>query len=201
VVGVGTQRNGFPLFGLEFTFTKPTEPGEIVVVGISAAVARDIRAAAPLKILEDGVTVPYPVVRGWNVEAASATSRQQSALGAGRALFMQFQSPYEAGRSVVMLTAITPDDLLEGSKMLLTGPVQSQTKGDLVLIEPGEKEPKVTSITAGARYATGKEGSYSALESFLYTRPIAYYGAIAGSVLLLVGTIWFFVRRRRARKK
>jgi hypothetical protein len=197
LVGLATQRNGFPLFGLTFTHDKPAEPGELVVVGISAAIARDIRAAAPLKILEDGVTVPYPVVRGWNVEAASATSLQKSALGAGRALFMQFQSPYEAGRSVIMLTAVTPDDLLAASKLLLLGPVQSQTTGDLVLIEPGEKEPKITSIAVGARYATGKEGSYSALESFLYTRPIAYYGAIAGSVLVLVGAIWFFVRRRR----
>jgi hypothetical protein len=201
LVGLATQRNGFPLFGLTFTHDKPAEPGEIVMVGISSAVSRDIRAAAPLKILEDGVTVPYPVVRGWNVDAVSATSRQQSALGAGRALFMQFESPYEAGRSVVMLTAITQDDLLQASKLLLTGPVQSQTHGDLVLIEPGEKEPKVTSIAAGAHYATGKEGSYSAVESFLYTRPVAYYGAIAASVLVLVAVIYFVLRRRRKAKK
>ena len=201
LVGLATQRNGFPLFGLTFTHERPAEPGEIVMVGISSAVSRDIRAAAPLKILEDGVTVPYPVVRGWNVDAVSATSRQQSALGAGRALFMQFESPYEAGRSVVMLTAITQDDLLQASKLLLTGPVQSQTRGDLVLIEPGEKEAKVTSITVGARYATGKEGSYSAVESFLYTRPVAYYGAIAASVLVLVAVIYFVLRRRRKAKK
>jgi hypothetical protein len=141
------------------------------------------------------------VVRGWNVEAASATSLQKSALGTGRALFMQFQSPYEAGRSVVMLTAITPEDLTAASRLLLTGPVQSQTRGDLVLIEPGDPDPKVTSISAGERYATGKKGSYSAMESFLYTRPIAYYGAIALSLLAVVGALYYVLRRRRARKK
>jgi cellulose synthase (UDP-forming) len=201
LVGLATQRNGFPLFELTFTHERPTQPGEILVVGTASTISRDIRAAAPLKILEDGVTVPYPVVRGWNVEAASATSLQKSTLGPGRALFMQFQSPYEAGRSVVMLTAITPDDLTAASRLLLTGPVQSQTRGDLVLIEPGDPEPKVTSISAGERYATGKKGSYSAVESFLYTRPIAYYGAIALSLLAFVGALYYVLRRRRARKK
>jgi hypothetical protein len=200
LVGLATQRNGFPLFGLTFTHDKPSEPGEILVVGTAATISRDMRAAAPLKLLEEGVEVPYPVVRGWNVEAASATSRQQSALGAGRALFMQFQSPYEAGRSVLMLVANGGEELNNASRMLLTGPVQSQTRGDLVLIEPGDKEPKVTAISAGARYATGKKGSYSALESFLYTRPIAYYGAIALALLLFVGAAYYVIRKRRAKK-
>jgi cellulose synthase (UDP-forming) len=200
LVGLATQRNGFPLFGLTFTHDKPSAPGEILVVGTVATINRDMRAAAPLKLLDDGVEVPYPVVRGWNVEASSATSKQQSALGSGRALFMQFQSPYEAGRSVLMLVANGPEELNNASRMLLTGPVQSQTRGDLVLIEPGDKEPKVTAIAAGSRYATGKEGSYSAVESFLYTRPVAYYGAIALALLLFVAAAYYFIRKRRAKK-
>ena len=200
LVGLATQRNGFPLFGLTFTHEKPTEPGEILVVGTSATISRDMRAAAPLKLLDDGIEVPYPVVRGWNVEASSATSKQQSALGSGRALFMQFQSPYEAGRTVVMLVANGADELNMASRMLLTGPVQSQTKGDLVLLEPGDKEPKVTSLNSGPRYATGKKGSYSAVESFLYTRPLAYYGAIALSLLAFVAALYYVIRRRRAKK-
>jgi hypothetical protein len=201
LVGLATQRNGFPLFELAFTHEKPPGPGEILVVGTTAAVSRDIRAAAPRKILEEGVTVPYPVVRGWNVEAATATSLQQSSLGPGRALFMQFQSPFEPGRSVVMLTALTPDDLVAASRLLLTGPVQSQTRGDLVLIEPGEKEAKVTAISTGERYATGKKGSYSAIESFLYTRPLAYYGAIGIALLAFAGALYYLLARLRAKRK
>ncbi|HET6264987.1 MAG TPA: UDP-forming cellulose synthase catalytic subunit [Usitatibacter sp.] len=201
LVGLATQRNGFPLFGLTFTYDKPAEAGEILVVGAAPAVDREIRTAAPLKLLEDGVTVPYPVVRGWNTEATAATSRQQSALGAGRGLLMQFQSPYQAGRSVVMLTAASADDLLATSRMVLTGTVQSQSRGDLVLIETGEKEPKVTAIEAGARYATGKKGTYSPLESFLYTRPIAYYGVIGLSLLLFVSALYFVLKRWRAKRR
>jgi hypothetical protein len=114
---------------------------------------------------------------------------------------MQFQSPYQAGRSVVMLTAASADDLLATSRMVLTGTVQSQSRGDLVLIETGEKEPKVTAIEAGARYATGKKGTYSPLESFLYTRPIAYYGVIGLSLLLFVSALYFVLKRWRAKRR
>jgi repressor LexA len=73
-------------------------------------------------------------------------------------------------------------------------------EGDLVLLEPGEKEPKVTALNSGPRYATGKKGSYSAVESFLYTRPLASYGAIALSLLAFVAALYYIIRRRRAKK-
>ena len=201
LVGLATQRNGFPMFGLTFTYDKPQETGELLVVGASPAIDREIRSAAPLKLLEDGVTVPYPVVRGWNTDVSSAMSRQQSALGTGRGLLMQFQSPYQAGRSVVMLTASSADDLLATSQLLLTGQVQSQAKGDLVLIEPGTPDPKVTSMDAGARYATGKKGSYSPVESFLYTRPIVYYSVIGAVILALTAALFYVLRRWRAKRR
>nr|MDQ3028032.1 cellulose biosynthesis cyclic di-GMP-binding regulatory protein BcsB [Pseudomonadota bacterium] len=201
VIGMATQKNGFPLFGLNFTHERPTEAGELLVVGPTAAVAREIRAAAPLKMLEDGVIVPYPVVRGWNTEASVAFSKQQSALGAGRGLLMQFQSPFEAGRSVVMLTAGTAEDVLATSRLMLTGEVQAQARGDLVLIEPGTPDPKITSMEAGVRYATGKKGSYSPVESFLYTRPAVYYSVIALVLLTLAGSLFFMLRRWRNKRR
>jgi hypothetical protein len=170
-------------------------------VGSSAAIDKEIRAAAPLKLLEDGVTVPYPVVRGWNTQTSSAFSRQQSALGTGRGLLMQFQSPYQTGRSVVMLTASGPDDLLATSRLLLTGQVQSQSKGDLVLIEPGPLEPQVTSMEVGLRYATGKKGTYSPVESFLYTSPVIYYSTVALVLVLFAGGLWLALRRWRRKRR
>jgi hypothetical protein len=113
---------------------------------------------------------------------------------------MQFQSPYQTGRSVVMLTASGPDDLLATSQLLLTGQVQSQSKGDLVLIEPGEPEAKVTVMDTGARYATGKKGTYSPVESVLYTRPIVYYSVIAAVLLAGAAALFFLLRRARRRR-
>jgi len=85
--------------------------------------------------------------------------------------------------------------------MLLTGAVQSQSKGDLVLIEPGDKEPKVTAMAAGEHYATGKKGTYSPVESFLYTRPYAYYGVIVLGLLLFTGALYFVLKRWRAKRR
>ena len=114
---------------------------------------------------------------------------------------MQFQSPYQAGRSVVMLTASSADDVLGTSLLLLTGQVQAQTKGDLVLIEAGATEPMVTSMDAGSHYATGKEGTYSPVESFLYTRPEVYYAVIAIALLAGTAALFFVLRRWRAKRR
>ncbi len=201
LVGLATQRNGFPLFGLTYTHERPEANGEMLVVGSTMTIAKDLRAAAPLKMMEDGVTVPYPVVRGWSAEASAATSLQQSALGPERGLMMQFQSPYQAGRTVVMLTGMTGEDVFRASQSLLLGDVQGQTKGDVVLIEPGLPDAKVTSMAAGTRYATGKKGTYSPVESFLYTRPVVYYSAIAAAILAFSAALFFVMRRWRAKRK
>ena len=215
LVGLVTQRNGFPLFGLTFTYDRPAEGAELLVVGPARAIDKDVRAAAPLKMMEDGATVPYPVVRGWNTQTSAATSVQQSALGPGRGLLMQFQSPFQGGRTVTLLTATNAQDLLAVSAAVLKGEVQAQARGDLVLIEPvpatvrpvgaagilDEPEPRVSAQEAGVRYATGKKGTYSPLESFLYTRPIVYYSVIAGTILLLALAAFFALRRWRAHRR
>src|SRR6185436_9057651 len=60
LVGLATQRNGFPLFGITYTDDKPAAAGELLVVGSGTTMARELRAAAPPKMMEDGVVVPYP---------------------------------------------------------------------------------------------------------------------------------------------
>lgn len=201
MIGVATQRNGFPLFEMNITYDRPTTEGEIFVLGRVPTIPEALRQAAPLKILDDGVVVPYPVVRGWNTEfVQSASSKQKSELGAGRSLLMQFESPWFSGRTITMLTSSRAEDLLDSSRALLTATVQGQTKGDLVLIETDGPEPKVSSMAAGPPYATGKRGSYSAVESFLYTRPVAYYGASIVGVILLGGALFYVLRRWRAKR-
>ena len=201
LVGLATQRNGFPLFGLTFTYDAPRTEGEVLIIGRPQSLPRELRAAAPLKMLDDGVTVPYPVVRGWNNEAVAAVSKQQSALGPGRGLLMQFQSPFQAGRTVVMLTASKTEDLFNASQALLTTAAQSQSRGDVVLIEPGQPEAKVTSMESGVRYVTGRRGSFSRVESFFYTRPIVYYAVIAVVLLLLSAGLFVAMRRWRSKRK
>jgi hypothetical protein len=201
VLGVATQRNGFPLFEMELTHERPSGEAEVLVVGRMGTLGAEVLKAAPLKVADSEALVPYPVVRGWNTEnTAAATSRQKGALGTGRGLLMQFQSPWFPGRTVTLLTAERAEDLLAASALLTNAAVQGQTQGDLVLIEPTEAEPLVSAMNSGARYATGKKGSYSPLESFLYTRPEAYYAAAGIGLLLLCVGIFFGLRRWRARR-
>ena len=201
VLGVATQRNGFPLFEMAFTYQRPATQGEVLVVGRMATLDAELLKAAPLKVAGGETQVPYPVVRGWNTEqTAPATSRQKGAIGSGRGVLMQFQSPWYPGRTVTMLTAERAEDLLTTSALLTTSVVQGQTHGDLVLIEPGETEPTVSAMDTGAHYATGKKGSYSPLESFLYTRPEAYYAAAALGVLLVCLGVFFGLRRWKAKR-
>ncbi len=201
VLGVATQRNGFPLFEMAFTYEKPATEGEVLVVGRMASLGAELLKAAPLKVIDGEMQVPYPVVRGWNAAlTASATSRQKGALGNNRGVLMQFQSPWYSGRTVTLLTAERAEDLLMASALLTTSAVQGQTRGDLVLIEPAEPEPSVSAMDTGARYATGKKGSYSPVESFLYTRPEAYYAAAGLGLLLACVGVFFGLRRWRAKR-
>jgi hypothetical protein len=199
VLGVATQRNGFPLFEVEFTHERPKAEGEVLVVGRLGSVDAELLRVAPLRIVDGEIQVPYPVVRGWNTEhSAPATSRQKGALGTRRGVMMQFQSPWYSGRTVTMLAAERAEDLQAASMLLTTSAVQGQVRGDLVLVESAEPDAVVSAMDTGARYATGKKGSYSPIESFLYTRPVAYYGAAGlGLVLLCVG-LFFGLRRLRA---
>jgi hypothetical protein len=56
-------------------------------------------------------------------------------------------------------------------------------------------------MESGCHYATCKKGTYSPVESFLYTRPEVYYAVIA--IVLLAGTaaLFFVLRRWRAKRR
>ena len=201
MIGVITQRNGFPLFAITFTYERPATEGELLVIGRIPTIPLELRQVAPLKLLDGSVFVPYPVARGWNSDFVSpAGSTQKSVLGAGRALLMQFESPWHAGRTVTMLTSTRNEDLFEASRAVLTSTVQGQVKGDLVLIELTDPEPTVSAMEAGKPYVTGRLGSYSAVESFLYSQPLYYY-VVAASCLLLLSVMLFYVLRRWRAKR
>jgi len=93
------------------------------------------------------------------------------------------------------------EDVESVSRAILDSTVQAQSRGDLVHIEPAKSEAKVTSMSAGPRYATGKKGSYSWLDSVLYTRPYVYY-ALSGLAIVLLALFGFFgLRRWRAKRR
>jgi hypothetical protein len=200
VLGMMTQKNGFPLFGLQVSYA-PRAQGEVLVIGPLAKLPEALRKAAPLS--EDGLTsiVPYPVIRSWAQEVSIAYSTQTGgSLGPGRALLMQFESPFESGRTVTVLTASDDKDLLGASLELLRPAVQGQARGNLTLIELASPEAKVTALDTGRYYMTGKDGTATLIESLLFTRPYLHYAVLVVTLMLLSLVVFLLMRRRRAGK-
>ena len=184
VVGLISQKNSFPLLNIQISSIPPKNwKGDLITISSSQALPSEIKEKSPLHTSKTS-SVPYPVVQGWEGETSLAFSRQISSLGQGNGLLMQFESPYEAGRTVMSIVADRPADLLELSNVLLDAGVQSQVLGDLVLIGLVQPKPKVTSLVVGEKYGTGKMGNISLIESFLYAHPSVYYVAIGA---LLIG--------------
>ncbi|MHB1099877.1 MAG: cellulose biosynthesis cyclic di-GMP-binding regulatory protein BcsB [Burkholderiales bacterium] len=219
LIGMITQKNGFPLFGTRVVFSDPGKyDGEMLVVGEAAALPKSILAHAPLQ--PSGIAnVRYPITRGWDSETAIALSKQQAGLGADNGLLMEFESPSVKGRSIIVATAQTEDDLRKLGDALLEPNVQSSIFGDVTLVRldaqkygansPAEdaasnplEAPKyeATSMKVGKTYSTGNKGDISYLDAFLYSNKYVFYVLVALAILLL-GLIGYWLLKRYRKKR
>jgi len=129
------------------------------------------------------------------------SSVQASQLGEGQGYLMQFESPYESGRTGMVFAARDSKNLLSLSEALLKSEVQAQTEGELTMLDLAAQDDKpiVKSFKPEVTYTTGKSGKKSFWQSYLYTHPYVYYGLV---ILLTIGfAITLFVVLRRYRKK
>lgn len=207
VVGLMTQRNGFPLVSLSLTYKPPTAAaGELIVLGDIFSLPPELAAASPLKVGKTS-TVPYPIVRNWQNESSFAFSDQLSRMGEQRGLLMEFESPQQPGRSVLLLAAQEQRDLVRLSEHLLEPQVQGQINGALALIEFSGAMPKVTSFSVGKTYTTGKQGDIDwfdaeldRLTSLMYGKKWLFYGLLVFSLVTLTVLMVTLIRRYRARR-
>jgi hypothetical protein len=200
LIGMITQKNGFPLFGTQIVFAEPKDfQGELLVVGEAASIPKSIMTHAPLQ--PDGIaSVPYPVSRGWDSETAIALSKQQGGLGEGTGLLMQFESPNKTGRTLVLATAQTEKDLLLLGDALLSPGIQNSMSGDVALIRLDVPEYEVTSLSVGKKYSTGDKGSTSGVDAFLYGNIYVLYGLIALAIILLSVVGYWLLRKYRGKR-
>jgi len=200
LIGMVTQKNGFPLFGTQVVFAEPTDwKGEILVVGEAASIPKSIMALAPFQ--PDGIAnIPYPVSRGWDSETSIAMSKQQGGLGEGSGLLMEFESGNKKGRSVVVATAQTEKDLLALGDALLSPSIQARIKGNVSLVQLDVPEYDVVSIEGGKKYSTGDKGDISAVAAFLYANTYVFYGLIALALVALSLLGFWLIRRYRNKR-
>lgn len=200
LIGMITQKNGFPLFGMQVTFTEPENwNGEMLVVGKTSTIPKSIMDRAPMQTEGIG-TVPYPVNRGWDSETSIFLSKQKSGLGEGSGLLMEFESAHKKGRTVVLATAQTEKDLLALGDALLKPGIQSRMTGDLTLINLDVPDYDLISLTVGKKYSTGNKGNISIIDSFLYANIYVLYGLIALTILVLSMVGYWLLRRYRGKR-
>ena len=84
LVGLMTQKNGFPLLNIRVGFQSLEKwKGDVIVIGDQRTMPDTLKAHSPLHTSKTSL-ISYPVVRGWQNETATlAHSRQISALGEG----------------------------------------------------------------------------------------------------------------------
>ncbi len=203
LVGMITQKNGFPLLATQIDVKPPKEwKGELIVIGPPGKIPPEFEKKAAL-FLGEKSNIPYPVVRDWDGEYTIANSKQTSRLGEGRGYLMEFGSPYEPGRSVLIIAAENGGSLLKFSQTLLDPDVQAKAEGGLMLVDMGAhfQKPRVYSYKIGESYTTGKAGKASLLESYLYAHPYVYYALMALLGIGLAYAILWALRRYRASRK
>lgn len=203
LVGMITQKNGFPLLAMQIDVKPPKDwKGELIVIGPPGKMPREFEKKSAL-FVGDKSNVPYPVVRDWDGEYTMAYSKQSSGLGENRGYLMEFESPYEAGRTVLLVAAESGSTLLKFSQVLMEPELQAQAEGGLMLVDMGahHAKPRVFSYKVGDSYATGKRGKVSMVESYLYAHPYVYYALLALMGIGLAFSIYLALRRYRANRK
>lgn len=204
IIGIVTQKNGYPLFEVQFTYDNPKNfNGELLIIGDISSIPENLKQITPLNLTKQ-TTVPYPVVRSWADEFSIAYSKQISSIGPGRGAVMEFQSPYTGGRSAVLFTATSTKGILSLSEVLMEPSVQAKIEGDLSLIdlETETEDYKVLTFNIGKKYFSGKSGKISKLDLYLYTYPWLYYASVAVVIIFLsLAFFYLLVRYRKKRLK
>ncbi|GJL72585.1 MAG: hypothetical protein NMNS01_17840 [Nitrosomonas sp.] len=201
LVSLMTQKNGFPLLNMPITLELPDNwQGDIFVIGHLSSLPAEFGQQSPLRIGKT-TRVAYPANHGWESEFSLAHIHQTSSLGDGKGLLMQFESPYQKGKTVMTISAEKDEDLLGLSQVLFNHEVESQIFGDIALIEMSRPEPIVSSLEVGAKYLTGKNGEVSEIDSFLHSHPYIYYILFGTLILGLTYTIYGLLKRYRAVRK
>lgn len=200
LIGMITQRNGFPLFGTKVVFEQPKNwDGELMVVGTSDDIPKSIMSLAPVQPDRLG-EINYPISRGWDSESSLIISKQLGGLGDGNGLLMEFESGDVKGRSIVLATAKREKDLLLLGDALLSPQIQNSLKGDVALVELDVADYDVRAFSVGEKYSTGGGGDINWVAAFLYSNVYVFYALLVSSVILLGLIGYWLLRKYRAKR-
>jgi hypothetical protein len=200
VIGLITQKNGYPLLGLKMSLEEPKGwDGEILLIGETGSIPDAMQKNAPLSLALDS-NIAYPVLRDWGDKTVWATSKQRSGLGSNIGLFMENQSPYKPGRTVLTMAAVTAGDVLALSLALMEPGVQANIKGDLTLVQLTPPDYKVDNESVGEKYSVGKYGKFEWKDYIFAFVKEYYYIFLAATFIVLSLGLYAWLRRHERRR-
>lgn len=206
LLGRMTQLTGIPLTGVSFiTSGEPDASKNLIVVGDTRSMPASLNANSPLKI-ENGAIItaepshllqpsPAAVVGAGDVGSTLDIAEQvgdrpgssitsNSSLGE-TALLMQFESPFKAGKTVLVLTAATDKGLAYRTDALVTPEFWTKITGNIFKWQ--ETEQSIITDSSGSTYHIGKVGPVTRMDYYFSHYPWLW---ITLAMLILLVFVW-----------
>lgn len=229
LVALCSQKIGYPPFGLTWllNYDPATIRKDLLLAGAMPTLPKaalekaPIAGIDPLRISFQQLIRPQPStsqpIDFWSqatgepqqmplnlsdtTAASSVTGDFSGRLGPDRVALMQFQHPEAADRSVIILTAGTPEDLHTGSTALWNPVVQGGCRGDLFVVNLDKTEDYETlAHQVGPNYYVGKPGRMPVVQNFINSHPLLSLVALLLVLLILTGLVLKFIKRRRRQR-
>lgn len=202
---------------------------DIIVVSEVSAIPENISSAAPLNLSPSGA-VSYPHLirpKGYEqsegkgffsnliprkgsqisdisvVDSKIVVTRFEPLITKDKAVLMQFQSPFDRKRSVVMLTAGNENDMTSISRVLWRPEVQAACSGDTALInltQTENKEFQTISLKLGSSYYLGGLTPLPFMEYYANTYPLWFIGVVILVCLSMALILYQMIKIRRKRR-
>lgn len=200
-----SQILGYPWHGAHFSFSRPDDDLNLIVIGPEGELPKDLVRASPLVLGEKQVS-HYPTLTGLSGRTlpagvigrfklwlmgpgpAPAPAVPESAVvtqraGLGRyCAAMQFESPRRRRRTVTLFTASSAERLARGISELVEPSLWGGLQGDLAVWQPERKG--VEWYKVGHAYAVGSSGVRTRIAFIFSYRPWFWLMILGLSTLL-----------------
>ncbi len=225
LVALASQKTGFAPLEADWQFAMPDKTArDIILVSGPSAIPETLRDRAPLNLTTPGpLAYPHlprpkgdPEPQGlWSklipsprskvvdislVDAQLVITHLDPVLMENRLALIQFQSPFDRTRTVLVMTAQSPEEMDRGGLAIWDTGFQATCKGDIALVNLSGKEIQSLSLKLGPSYYLGKLTSLPFVEYYANTYSKWFILGIIGVCVLLTLLIYAGLKRRFSRR-
>jgi len=227
VVGLLSQKTGYPPVGLQVRDVLPKDPSvNVIAVGALDALPGDLLRSAPYHLAQP-VRASYPVaspppsetpegegwINRWLRRILGRTSRPQESpvvrfaqadqtggLSPDRAALMEYRLPGTTDRTLLVLTAHDAKTVARAARSLWDFETQGACRGDLAFFDWEGPKTRVQSLRVSEPYRVGSLTPLTRLDFFVYTYPWAFALSVLAALALVSYLVYRLLRRYRRRR-